>query len=77
MEFEKAIKIADSHDSGSDFWSTVRKALEKQIPKKPIPYEDGWLYWKCPCCSLSVGENMAYKIPTCYCGQRLDWSEDE
>lgn len=31
MEFEKAMKIADSHDSGSDFCRTVRKALEKQI----------------------------------------------
>lgn len=55
----------------------VLDALEKQIPKKPIPIDDGWRYWDCPNCGLRVGSNMDFKYWTCMCGQRIDWSDTE
>lgn len=46
------------------------KALEKQIPKKPIKYKYEIV---CPSCKTLVGSS-----PYCrYCGQALDWSEKE
>lgn len=55
------------------------KALEKQIPKKPISYDKH--YYKCPCCEedLDIDEDDIYvyqEIPPnfCYmCGQALEW----
>ena len=55
------------------------KALEKQIPKKPI--EDG--YYDEPCVCPNCGSNVIneadndYQFEYCYyCGQALDWSVD-
>lgn len=46
------------------------EALEKQIPKKPIKYKDEIV---CPSCKTLVGSP-----PYCrYCGQALDWGEEE
>ena len=62
------------------------KALEKQIPKKPDCIEDKM--WCCPVCD----NNLLHKwikyptrlmpksegLPHCmYCGQKIDWSEEE
>ena len=59
------------------------KALEKQIPKKPIFWEnkyyfspspnDDWGY-ECPCCG---NQDLDYPDHHCECGQALDWSETE
>lgn len=56
------------------------KALEKQIPKKPI--EDG--YYDEPCVCPNCGSNVIneadndYQFNYCYhCGQALDWSDSE
>ena len=52
------------------------KALEKQIPKKPV-VNDGWQI-ACPNCSAT----LIYCLHTSEkdycdkCGQRLDWSEE-
>lgn len=53
------------------------KALEKQIPKKPIKNEKCSRYvttYNCPCCdSLFNGTGLA---TYCYhCGQKFDWSD--
>ena len=46
------------------------KALGKQIPKKRIKYKDEIV---CPSCKTLVGS-----APYCrYCGQALDWGEEE
>lgn len=51
-------------------YHAVIKALEKQIPKKPIKYKDEIV---CPSCKTLVGS-----APYCrYCGQALDWGEEE
>lgn len=57
------------------------EALEKQIPKKPIFWEnkyyfsptpnDDWGY-ECPCCG---NREIDYPEHHCICGQALDWSE--
>lgn len=58
------------------------KALEKQIPKKPMmAYDDkvdsNWC--SCPICANGIGwEIHARKIKFCLeCGQRLDFGDDE
>jgi hypothetical protein len=60
---------------------TAKKALQKQIPQKPIPEgQDEQDYILCPCCKNPVGavddylgKNKLNKF--CHnCGQALDWS---
>ena len=58
------------------------KALEKQIPEKPISEER---YYICPCCRGDLGVSdddiFIYEFPTpkyCGdCGQALDWSDTD
>lgn len=68
---------------GKDFWLTITKALDKQIPKKPKCYEDKFIH--CPSCGIGFGykwecyptkvNDYSY-INYCYgCGQQIDWSE--
>lgn len=59
------------------------KALEKQIPKKPIFWhstpcgpdwaDDAWGY-RCPCCG---NEGIDYPDHHCVCGQAIDWSDND
>lgn len=51
------------------------KALEKQIPKKPVY---GTANIKCPSCGATLLYYFhSFKIDYCdECGQRLDWSEE-
>lgn len=60
----------------------VIKALEKQIPKKPLV--EAWSPALCPCCNAELSESIGdgyykhYKgLKICDCGQSLDWSEVE
>ena len=53
------------------------KALEKQIPKKPVDNpENGW--FECPNCGLIVWVYYGTgETHHCDCGQALDWEEIE
>lgn len=66
-----------------------KEALEKQVPKKPIKanraieiggqlfMKDENEYWKCPICvnyDVPLRENQQYCH---YCGQKIDWGEEE
>lgn len=61
-------------------FKTAIKALEKQIPKKPINEE---CYYICPCCRGELGVSdddiFIYKLSMpkycSNCGCVLDWSE--
>ena len=58
------------------------KALEKQIPKKPIEDNTSYSGYKCPACNDNIYQlrsHNIYKTPNCiFCGQKLDWgNEDE
>ena len=52
---------------------TAKKALEKQIPRKPVDNpENGW--FECPNCGLIVWVYYGTgETHHCDCGQRLDW----
>ncbi len=66
-------------------YKTIIKALEKQIPKKPNIYGDGYdndgnlIYdtYDCPSCHTSY--EMEYEKYDCCpsCGQVLDWNNNE
>lgn len=61
----------------------TNKALEKQIPKKPIvEYKNTndcitEIEWKCPICGTNYIESAPYGEWCNYCGQKLDWSDVE
>lgn len=48
-------------------------ALEKQIPKKPKT-NDNYIIYICPCCNNFIKLCKNYCE---YCGQKLDWSEEQ
>lgn len=63
-----------------EFWETIKKALKKQIPKKPKEIGDDYSsYVGCSDCGqpiVNVWCRKDYKPKYChFCGQRLDWSE--
>lgn len=50
--------------------------IDKQIPKKPIEKDEGWIRWFCPTCNSQVGAVMERKYHFCdECGQAIDWKE--
>ena len=58
----------------------LKKAAEKQIPKKPIQkYKHIKEYMYCPVCDEYIANRYAeYKPPFCeHCGQALDWSDNK
>lgn len=67
-------------DELSEALQMAIKALEKQIPKKPIKSEKQVIRYVttycCPTCKLGfTGTGVA---KWCYhCGQKLDWSNEE
>ena len=68
--------------------NAVRRALEKQIPKKPL-IDPKWIFsLQCPCCRAEIAdtehrwekrrEHLKATMFFCtYCGQALDWSDAE
>lgn len=85
MKYEDALKIVDTHNTDGDFWSTVKKAVEKQIPRKPIVSKEegprGLIFseFSCPVCNNTFEEDFILnEYGHCdYCGQAIDWSEVE
>lgn len=66
-----------------DFIAMSLDALEKQVPKKPFEH---WIegmavpLHECPVCHLLISrwvDGYFFKLPTCYCGQAIDWREEE
>ena len=56
------------------YWAyiTAKKALEKQIPKKPIEHSHFRTLKICPLCRSGVnGSNYC-----AYCGQRINWGNN-
>ena len=48
------------------------EALEKQIPRKPIPCSRNSTWTKCPVCDSTDIDEYCGK-----CGQRLDWENED
>ena len=65
---------------------TLKEAVEKQIPKKPINVYDHYLAEtneynyttaECPCCGEDFAIDEYYRVNFCpNCGQKLDWREN-
>lgn len=79
-EIGKAIPCDTSWgESFENAYAMAIKALEKQIPKKPIKSKEQKIRYVntyyCPTCNLGfTGFNIA---KWCYhCGQKLDWSDE-
>ena len=58
------------------------QALEKQMPKKVVPRHirkyDGFDDGECPTCGNSVlRDGFSNDVYCDYCGQKLDWSDEE
>lgn len=62
------------------------KALEKQMPKKPIriEYVDGGAESECPSCKKRIcmvfgnGDTFRWQMPYCCdCGQKIDWEGEQ
>ena len=63
----------DAEEVAFDFDRAI-KALEKQIPKKPIALQHG--DYRCPSCNCII--RMFEAINFCmFCGQAIDWGEEE
>lgn len=81
MTVEEAIKILEVNaicsPKATDFKEaveTIKKALEKQIPKKPVGLVGDYDLPICPECKQMV-DNTEFYCSTC--GQELDWSDSE
>lgn len=67
-------KLIAPYSDEMDAFGMAIEAIEKQIPKKPIPEKDG--IRNCPCCNDDFNVNE-FEMTYCWeCGQRLKW-EDE
>lgn len=55
------------------------KALEKQIPKKPLNQSEEYdrTYGNCPCCGEMVVDYPDDFRVCSNCGQVIDWGEEE
>lgn len=74
----KYLKSINEWGQNSSYIETAISALEKQMPKKPTMY-DSIPHARCPKCHCAV---MIYcddaKHPNCHwCGQAIDWGEEE
>lgn len=74
--------IAPNPTANNECIELCKKALEKQIPKKPFLYSfseshDTYTYFKCPnlCDTYCEVKNNMNFCPNC--GQALDWSDSE
>ena len=83
LDYKKALEVFKDIMREGNYLLTVKIALEKQIPKKPIArfinaFSDD-MASSCPCCKqpiVNVWNKRDYKPLYChYCGQALDWSD--
>ena len=82
MEYWQTQK-PQGRQQGKTIWLMIAKALEKQIPKKPIMrivesyYEDfsDDEECECPICGSIIGMNFIPKY-CCECGQKLQTEEE-
>lgn len=86
---KKQIETANDYPEVKEYGKALRvavKALEKQIPKKPIMkqyFEDlEEEYLCCPTCGEILTDRIPVDNKTFYfhcmnCGQKLDWSDEK
>lgn len=83
MDYWKRIKQLDKLDISLNLLNELAEAVERRIPKKPLPSSIEEKEFICPVCSHSVGwERNARRVLFGYCpncGQAIDrkdvWEE--
>ena len=81
-EFKECLKIIEKcyrgeNETHKQALEIGVKALEKQIPKKPITHSNTNRA-DCPCCGATVrGIKNPFGDWCSNCGQKLDWSDEE
>lgn len=58
-----------------EYFDVIRKAIEKQIPKKP----NLWCgkITTCPNCLRAISQTEALDVHCKYCGQFMDWGDTD
>lgn len=58
-----------------EYFDVIRKAIEKQIPKKP----NLWCgkITTCPNCLRAISQTEALDVHCKYCGQFIDWGDTD
>ena len=76
MAINRLLTGNTAHSCKADYIKLAIKALEKQVPKKPIVYQDGFIC--CPICSnYLVTLNNAKNNNFCEkCGQKILWDSE-
>lgn len=70
------MKSIESMCEASDLIETCKKAIEKQIPKKPLQDRIGDSYHTFPICpTCKCGLDEVTDEHHCSCGQAIDWSD--
>ena len=66
--------IAPNPTANNECIELCKKALEKQIPKKPLHWDDcEQFYIECPCCGKRYDNRLGYKgCPYCLQSIRLE-----
>lgn len=74
----KSEKQEKSKRENLDFALSIKSAIEKQIPRKPIldtTFPSGVKWWRCPVCAQ---KNIETNDRFCYrCGQALWWGDTQ
>lgn len=81
LDFEQSIKNGVEQamkECELTIGMTLKEAVEKQIPQKPL-WDDSVPHGRCPVCNSIVAPFIdSPKLPYCYwCGQKLDWGKTE
>ena len=58
-----------------EYFNVIRKAIEKQIPKKPNLWCGKII--TCPNCLRAISQTEALDVHCKYCGQFIDWSDTD
>lgn len=82
MTEQEYIEIMDNSnfliDSANPYDMEIKKALEKQIPKKPTQVDKWGEFFQCPRCNGFVTDYFGCKMKYCSrCGQALKWESEE
>ena len=58
-----------------EYFDMIRKAIEKQIPKKPNLWCGKII--TCPNCLRAISQTEALDVHCKYCGQFIDWGDTD
>lgn len=82
--FSMAVNTGHTTNVDKEYNDLLKELVDKATPMKPatIMYQGQISNFNCPVCEYALGYKVIgfldkYKSYCPYCGQALDWSEDE